>query len=183
MRNHSFSFGHVARIAIFALAALLGPSAQAAAQASNSLKEQLTGTWALSAINNTRIDGGKYELFGPDASGLLILEDNGRYSLQIFRRSRPAFAGARMEGTAEENKAAVQGMISHFGTYTLNENERSITFHIQSSSYPNWDRTDQKRNIVILVDQLSWSDPLPPTGPQSTDLRSDLVWLRVKSAG
>jgi hypothetical protein len=182
MRNDSWPSEKGARIAICALVTLLGAITFASAQAPKPLKEQVLGTWTLASINNTRIDGTKYELFGPDASGLLILDDNGRYSLQIFRRSRPAFAGARMEGTAAENKAAVQGMISHFGTYKLNEDERSISFHIQSSSYPNWDKTEQKRNIVILVDQLSWSDPLPPTGPQSTDLRSDLVWLRVKDA-
>ena len=87
-----------------------------------------------------------------------------------------------MEGTAEENKAAVQGMISHFGTYALDEQDRSITFKVESSSYPNWDRTEQKRNLVLLVDRLSWSDPAPASGPQSTDLKSDLIWQRVGSA-
>jgi len=167
---------------VLLVALALATAPPALAQAPKPLKEQLTGAWRLASIANTRVDGTKYELFGPDADGLLILDGSGRYSLQIFRHTRPAFVGARMEGTAEENKATVQGMISHFGTYTLNEDERSVTFHIQSSSYPNWEKTEQKRSIVILVDRLSWSDPLPPTGPQSDDLRSDLVWTRVSKA-
>ena len=69
-----------------------------------SRKEQLVGAWSLVSINNTRVDGSRYELFGPDANGLLIFDTNGRYSLQIFRKARPTFAGALMEGTAEENK-------------------------------------------------------------------------------
>jgi hypothetical protein len=155
----------------------------AATQPTKPLKEHLAGTWKLVSIINTRVDGSKYELFGPDANGLLIFDENGRYSLQIFRRNRTPFTGARMEGTAEENKAAVQGMISHFGTYTLDDPGRSIIFQIESSSYPNWEKTEQKRNIVLLVDRLSWSDPAPATGPQSTDLRSDLVWQRVSPGG
>jgi hypothetical protein len=167
--------------AVLSAGVLLLTAATAWTQAATSLKEQLVGAWFLVSINNTRLDGTKYELFGPDVNGLIIFDRNGRYSMQIIRRGRPIFAGARMEGTAEENKAAVQGMVSHFGRYTVNEGERSITFQIESSSYPNWDKTEQKRNIVLLVDQLSWSDPLPATGPQSTDLKSDLVWSRIAS--
>jgi hypothetical protein len=166
---------------IFALAGLLSITASSAAQPSKPMREQLVGTWQLVSIISTRVDGTKYELFGPQANGLLIFDSNGRYSLQIFRRGRTPFAGGRMEGTQEENRAAVQGMISHFGTYTLNETDHAITFHIESSSYPNWDGTDQTRSIVNLVDRLSWSDPAPLTGPQSSDLQSDLVWRRVSS--
>jgi len=154
-------------------------TAPAAAQSGQTLKEQVVGSWKLSSVTNTRADGTKYELFGPNATGILMLDSNGRYSLQIFRRDRPAFAGARLEGTAEENKAAVQGMISHFGTYDVNEADRSITFRIESSSYPNWDHTEQKRSLVLLVNQLSWADPVPVSGPQSTDLQSNIVWQRV----
>jgi hypothetical protein len=167
--------------ASLALVASFALPPAAPGQAAKSLKEQLAGAWYLVSITNTRLDGTKYEVFGPDVNGLIIFDTNGRYSMQIIRRGRRPFAGARMEGTAEENQAAVQGMISHFGTYTVNEADRSITFHIESSSYPNWDKTEQKRSIVILVDQLSWSDPLPATGPQSTDLQSDLVWMRIPS--
>ena len=167
--------------ALLSAGLLLFTAATTWAQPAKSLTEQLVGAWYLVSINNTRLDGTKYEVFGPDVNGLIIFDRNGRYSMQIIRRGRLTFAGARMEGTAEENKAAVQGMISHFGTYTVNEGERSVTFHIESSSYPNWDKTEQKRNIVLLVDQLSWSDPLPATGPQSTDLKSDLVWTRIPS--
>ena len=166
-------------IALLVLGGLLTISTSAAA---HSLKEQLIGTWKLTSINNTRLDGSKYDLFGPDANGLLMFDGNGRYSLQIIRRGRLALIGARMEGTAEENRAAVQGMISHFGTYSVDEADRSVTFHIESSSYPNWDMTEQKRDIVLLVDRLSWFDPVPLAGPQPTDLQSHLVWRRSPSA-
>lgn len=111
-----------------------------------------------------------------------MFDGNGRYSLQIFRHRRTRFAGGQMEGTPEENRAVVQGMISHFGTFTTDDAGHAVTFHIESSSYPNWDGAAQTRNLVLLVDQLSWSDPAPLTGPQSADLQADVIWQRVTSA-
>jgi Lipocalin-like domain len=114
-----------------------------AANAQPSLKQQLVGTWRLSSIINLRPDGTKYELFGPNANGMLMLDPNGFYSLQIMRSDWLPFARARMEGTAEENRSVVQSMISHFGTYTVDDDNRAITFHIISSSYPNWEKSEQ----------------------------------------
>ena len=43
-------------------------------------------------------------------------ERNGRYILLTARSGQPKFASNnRMEGTPEEYKAVVQGMIVHFG--------------------------------------------------------------------
>ena len=74
-------------------------------------------------------------------------------------------------------------MISHFGSYNFNEANRTLTFQIESSSYPNWDKTEQKREIVLLIDRLSWFDPVPIAGSQSTDLQSHLVWRRLSPVG
>ena len=141
------------------------------------LKDQLAGSWRLVSINNLRVDGTKYELFGPNAKGIVIFDRNGSYSFQIMRAARPSFvAESRLEGTPEENKAAVQGVISHFGTYEVDETSHSITFRIEGSSYPNWDKTEQKRSFTLLGNQLAWSDPA--AGPRAGDLQSDLIWRR-----
>lgn len=74
-------------------------------------------------------------------------------------RSRlPKFASNnRNEGTAEENKAVVQGSISHFGRYTVNDADKSITFYIEASTFPNWDGTEQKRPFPMTGDELKWT--------------------------
>ena len=149
-----------------------------AQESPKTLKDQLTGSWRLVSINNLRVDGTKYELFGPNAKGIAIFDRNGTYSFQIMRAARPSFAAeSRLEGTSEENRAAVQGMISHFGTYDVDEPTRSIIFRIEGSSYPNWDKTEQKRSFTLLGNQLSWSDPA--AGPRAGDLQSDLIWRRT----
>jgi hypothetical protein len=82
------------------------------------------------------------------------------------------FASAnRMEGTAEENKAVVQGMIAHFGTYTVNEVDKTITFHVTTSSIPNWNGVEQKRPFAVSAEELRWTTPASSGGAAEVILR------------
>jgi hypothetical protein len=164
--------------AIASLFALWGNADSALAQsAPKTLKEEITGTWKLVSIINTRMDGTKYELFGPQAKGIVIFDPNGAYSFQIMRAVRPAFAGGSpLEGSIEENRAAIQGMISHFGTYEVDEAKRSVRFRIEGSSYPNWEKTEQTRDFTLVANQLTWTDL--SVSPRSGDLQSNLIWRR-----
>jgi hypothetical protein len=98
-------------------------------------------------------------MFGPDPQGLAIFADNGRYVVLLTTRTgQPTFASNnRMEGTPEENKAVVQGSIAHFGRYTVNHAEKTITFHIEASTFPNWNGVEQKRPFTLTVDELKWT--------------------------
>jgi hypothetical protein len=62
-----------------------------------------------------------------------------------------------MEGTPEEYKAVVQGMNAHFGRYTVNETDKTITFHIETSTFPNWNGIEQKRPFTLTGDELKWT--------------------------
>ena len=69
-----------------------------------------------------------------------------------------------MDGSPEEYKAVVQGSIAHFGTYTVNEADRTITFHIQTSTFPNWNGAVQKRPFTLKGDELKWTTPAASGG-------------------
>jgi hypothetical protein len=69
-----------------------------------------------------------------------------------------------MEGTPEENKAVVQGSIAHFGRYTIDDANKTITFHIETSTFPNWNETDQKRPFPVRGDELTWNTPASTGG-------------------
>lgn len=85
---------------------------------------------------------------------------NGHYILMTIRDDRAKFAsGSRMDNTPDENKAVVQGMIAHFGTYTVDESDKTITFHIASSSFPNWNGVERKRPFTVDGDPLEWKTP------------------------
>jgi hypothetical protein len=145
-------------LALLALGMLV--SMQAAHAQQKSLSEQIVGTWTYVSADTVSADGTRVPLFGPDPQGMATFDAAGHYILLTMRRGIPRFASTnRNEGTAEENRAVVQGSSAHFGTYTVNEAERTITFNIQTATFPNWNGTVQKRPVSIDGDQLKWTTP------------------------
>jgi len=70
-----------------------------------------------------------------------------------MRSDRAKYAvNDRMQGTADENKAAVAGTNSAFGTYTVDPADKSITFVIQASLLPNQEGQKQKRMITAATE-------------------------------
>ncbi|QUN32193.1 lipocalin-like domain-containing protein (plasmid) [Cupriavidus sp. KK10] len=122
------------------------------------LKEQVVGTSAYVSVDTVRPDGSRQPMYGTNPQGLAVFDGSGHYILMTSRADIAKFASAnRMEGTPEENKAIARGMIAHFGTYTVNEADKTITFHVATSSFPNWNRVQQKRPFTISGDQLKWT--------------------------
>jgi hypothetical protein len=154
------------------LLALAVPAGDAAAQGAKSL----VGTWTVVSTDNVDASGMKTPTFGPNPRGSLIFTSNGRYSINITRGSLPKFASDnRAKGTAEENQAVIAGSIAHFGKYTVDEKDKAFTFHIESSTYPNWDGTAQKRPFTVSGDELKYGVAAGSAGG-----RVELVWKRAK---
>jgi len=121
--------------------------------------KDLVGAWI--AVSNVAEQGGnKSEPYGPAPLGMLIFDASGRYGLVLSRKDIPKFASnSRTNGTAEENKAAVQNAIAHFGRYVVNEADKTILFKIETSTYPNFNGTDQKRSFTLVGDELTYTVP------------------------
>ncbi len=116
---------------------------------------------------------------GSNPKGVLIYDATGRLSVQIMGSERPRFAaGNFLEGTAEENTAAVHGTISYFGTYTIDEASHTVTHHIERSLFPNWDGTDPRRTFTLVGDELTLTTP-PVAFPGGSSV-GYLVWKRAK---
>src|ERR1700745_1528042 len=124
-------------------------------------KDRLVGTWTYESLVVERTDGTRVAPFGPDPKGFIILSADGRYSLQLIRPDIPKIASKdRLSGTAEENRAVAQGVVSQFGTYSVNEAEGTLTLHVETSSFPNENGTDHERIITsISADKLQWTNP------------------------
>ena len=122
------------------------------------LKEQLVGTWTYISVDTVNPDGSRVPMYGPNPKGLASFDGNGRYILLTARSGQPKFASNnRMEGTPEEYKTVVQGSIAHFGKYTVDETGKTITFHIETSTFPNWNGAEQKRPFTLAGDELKWT--------------------------
>jgi len=154
------------------LLSLAVPAGDAAAQGARSL----VGTWTMVSSDTIDASGKRTPTFGPSPRGSLIFASNGRYSINIARAGLPKFASDnRAKGTAEENQAIVAGSIAHFGKYTVDEKDKAFTFHIETSTYPNWDGTAQKRPFTVSGDELKYRVAAGSAGG-----RVELVWKRVK---
>jgi hypothetical protein len=159
---------------ITALGLALLPATSGAQQ--KSLKEQVVGNWMLVSTTNTATNGTKSELFGPNPKGLMIFESNGRFSQISMRADLPKFGtNNRATGTAEENKSVIQGSIAYFGTYSVNEADKSFTIQVEGATFPNWSGTAQKRGLSISGDELTFSNAGGSTGGSN-----DVKWKRVK---
>jgi hypothetical protein len=99
-------------------------------------------------------------------------------SLVITRSDLPKFASNnRQAGTSEENKAVVQGSIALFGTYSVSETDKTLTQHVESCSFPNWNGTDRKYSFDISGDELNSTVLTKPSTGTGT---AYLVWKRAK---
>ncbi len=147
------------------------PSIDAVAQ-QKTLKEQVVGTWTYVSVDIVGTDGSRVPLYGPNPQGIASFDSNGHYILLTARRGQAKFASNnRNEGTPEENKAVVQGSIAHFGTYSVNDADRTITFHIEASTFPNWNGTEQKRPFTVTADELRWTTPASSGGSAEVVLK------------
>jgi len=148
----------------------------ATAQQTKSIKDQLVGSWSLVSLVVDQ-GGKKIEPFGPNPIGRMILGADGRFATTSLRPGLPQFAsGNRMQGTPDEHKAIVQGSVAFFGTYTVNEADKSLVFRIEFSTYPNWNGDEQSRIFTLAGDQLSYVNPTTTVGGGT----SQVVWKRVK---
>ena len=135
-------------------------SVLAAAQTAN----DLVGTWRLVSIAYEQ-NGKTTQPYGANPKGIQIFGSDGRVAVVIVKSDLPKFASNnRIEGTAEENKAVIQGSLAYFGTYSVSETDNTVTVHIESCSFPNWNGIDQKRSFTISGDELKWSTPTTTLG-------------------
>jgi hypothetical protein len=165
---------HVCKLTIGMLGLLfLGVVLSAGAVFAQTVKD-LAGTWTL-VSSVTEQGGNKADQYGPNPKGILIVEANGHYVIAIARAGLPKVASNnRTTATPEENKAIVGGSIFHFGTLAVNAADKTMTFKIETSTFSNWDGTEQKRPFTVTGDELKY------TAPASSGGTVTAVWKRAK---
>lgn len=151
------------RLAVWAaLAGLLSASGLAVAQ---SLKDQIVGAWRLTAIY-TEDQGAKSYPYGENPVGLFIFDRSGYAMNYLSKSDLPAFATPnRLKGTDQEYRQVMQGMLSGFGTYTIEGD--LVTIKWIASSYPNRAGTTEKRIYKIVGDEMTGTNPSAASGGTS----------------
>jgi hypothetical protein len=140
------------------------------------LKEQLVGTWTLVSAVATDPNGTKMPLVkGTDVKGLQIFTDSGRVSFQVIGGHAKIASNDRTKLTPDEMKATAESILSYFGSYTVNEAEKSYTLQIESSSFPNQMGNPTKRMVALTGDEMTVTNPGRLAGGQTI-----IVWKRAK---
>lgn len=159
-------------VAMMCLAVPLFASRAATSQPAN----QFTGTWTLVSIRYVRPDGSAIEPFGPNAKGMLVF-DGARFATQVMAANLPKFSSNnRMIGTPQEYEAISHGVVAYFGSYTVNKADHIVTLHIERSSFPNWEGTDQQRKFEFVGDELRYTAANSTANPAEA---AQLVWKRA----
>ena len=148
---------------------LSGSQAQAQQK---TLRDQLAGTWSLVSNENVAPDGAKRQPFGANPKGILILDANGRYA-QVFINIQ---ANNRVQGTPEEIKAAWEGALAHFGTWSVIEADKTVVLRAEGSFYPNQVGNDDRRLVSsVTADELKFVNAASTAGG-----RTEAIFRRAK---
>ena len=145
-------------------------------QSSNG-SSKFAGTWKLVSFHSQGLDGEIVYPLGKDAKGRLHYEAGGRMAVQIMNPKRPRFSlGDPLRSSESEVRAAFDGYVAYYGTYSVNEDAGTMVHYIEAALLPNWVGTEQLRHFDYDGKFLVLKGPLTMDGVKGI---VNLVWERL----
>lgn len=141
-----------------------------------SLKDQLVGTWIYVSSTGRRDDGSPVQR--PSLQGAVTYTADGRFHFITTRTDAPRYASSDpARPSADEAMATASGSIAYTGTYTVEENTKTIHANIDTSTFPNLVGAPNQRRIItsITADEMKFTNPRTPAG-----VTLEFVWTRAK---
>jgi Lipocalin-like domain/Glutathione-dependent formaldehyde-activating enzyme len=92
---------------------------------------------------------------------------DGHFALFQSRSELPKLAANdRAQATPEEAAAIVSGSIAYYGTYTINEVEKSLSVSLDGSTFANLLGGSAQKRLVTLLNatELQFANPRTPSG-------------------
>jgi hypothetical protein len=127
--------------------------------------KRFLGAWRYVGAN---VDGKPRPGRGANPKGIIHYDPSGHMSVQVAPDLARRKSGT--EPTPDEAKAALDGYIAYFGTYSVDEHARTVTHHRHASVQPG-DVADLVRGYEFAGDRLI----LRPLGTAH-----EVVWERIK---
>ena len=134
MRNVILSFG----------VAAIGLIASTNALAQKDLKSQIVGAYSLASIYHQLADGKKNDTWGEGVEGSAIFTSSGLFSVRII-------AADRHNSPAQGARDPIGPIVTYYGTCTVDDASRTMTYHIQRSNFPAWNNFDRKVTIASVT--------------------------------
>jgi len=146
------------RLSLVVLGAAL-VSSSALAQQQQTLRQQLVGTWEYVSLTPPS------DITGANPKGHLILAGSGRYTTASKNPNRPKIAGVAAR-TAD-------GFAANFGTWSVNETDKTLTIHVEGAIQSGIEGTDIKSTISLNGDELRATN---------SETKATAVYKRIRAA-
>ncbi len=72
-----------------------------------------------------------------------MLSPTGRFALLIV-------AANRDKAASKSPRTPVGQTLGYFGTYTVDEATKTLTYHVEGATFPRWDGTDRKETVESI---------------------------------
>ena len=141
---------------------------------------EIVGTWRL--VSMVRVDSaGKTVPFWDDhPAGLIIYTADGHMAAQLYDTRRPRL-GVRWDAASPDAvRAAYAGLVSYFGTYTLDRAAGTVTHNVEGAMTPDWAGTALVRAFRFVTPNRLELRVISNGGQRATN-GSMLVWQRIRS--
>ena len=149
------------------------------AASGDSPSDQFVGSWRLVSVVGQNSDGSVTYDWGKNPLGRVMFDAGGRLSLHLLDPDRPNFESGDFLGpTPEELNRAFKGYFGYFGSYAVDPDQLTVTFHIEGAAYPNYIGSDQIRYYEISADKLILRTPPERAGGE--DIVYYVTWERER---
>lgn len=156
------------------------------AHATSPVGAQLIGSWRLVSRQSRKVNGEVESDAGLSATplGILIYDKSGHVAAQLSRRDRTLAifpeecqAAINTKGTPDTAQT-ILGYDAYFGTYKINENDGTVTHHLEAALFPGDIGKDIERHFTISGDELTIR--FNTTTPDGVKVTRTLIWQRMK---
>jgi len=120
------------------------------------LKELIVGTWLLESVYDQTQDGEKHNPWGDGVKGQAMFDAQGHYSWMIMSPNRPK--------ADTSPRIPVGQAIAYWGTYTVNDEAKTLTTTNERCTFPQWDGGSGTESIAFPTEdefQFTVTKPFP----------------------
>jgi hypothetical protein len=128
-----------------AMAALFGSTPVNGDQPGRSITDRFVGAWRLAWLEESDANGNVHKA---DCSGLLVYTRDGHMSVQVMYRD------PQTEAQGGPVQYTQGGYEASFGTYQINEDVRTFTFHVEGAMVRSLIGKDLPRAFELSGNQL-----------------------------
>ena len=145
---------------------------------SDDMASEFVGTWRLTSYSAVTSGGRTIYPMGRNAQGRLTYEAGGRMAVQLADPDRAAFAAVDPLATTDaEVRAAFEGYLAYYGSYTIHADQGIVVHHLEMSLIPNWMDGDLVRYFDLQGERLILKTP--PTLFGGGERVSSLIWEKL----